>query len=478
MAIAVDATNGVNQGPDVEAVAGVAPGRSGPLERLADRKWAAIAAAVLVVVGMAFMLGWGPVIHHAPLWSTGGDLWGIFRGAHYVGWGYVGGVYTSSNGVLAFPGMEVLLAPVAMLSGSLHLTESYVPYFVNRPTAALILQPIELLLAGSVIFATDALAERLGTPGRRRICLCFVVAALAWPVAAIWGHAEDVVATTFALYAMIALIDRKWSRCGWLLGLGIVMQPLVLLLLPLFVGATPAGQRTMLAVRSTSLSVALMTIAFIGNPSGTWSAVVKQATPLGVNHPTPWAALAPTVSKGLVASPISIQHHDGRLKLIQTAGHPHMETLVSGGSGRIVDVVLAILVGLYVWRRPQDPVRLLWLFALVLASRCFFEPVMTPYYLAPPLILIVVMSSRTDARRFLASVVIAAELTLYAYYRLSPWQWWLPIVGGLAVLVALCYPGQPISSSGGAGPDDTSIPDTLPPDLELGSPSLVLERAR
>ena len=62
---------------------------------------------------------------------------------------------------------------------------------------------------------------------------------VAWPVVAVWGHAEDVLAMTFAIYAMIAMLDGKWKKMGWLFGLGIVMQPLVALLLPLFIGATP-----------------------------------------------------------------------------------------------------------------------------------------------------------------------------------------------------------------------------------------------
>jgi hypothetical protein len=447
------------------------------VDRLGRRKWAVVATLAVVVTGMAYMLEWGPVVLHSPIWMNGADLWGIFRGAHFVGWGYLGGVYTPSNSVLAFPGMEVLLAPVAMLSSSLHLTESYVPYLVPRPTAALVLQPFELLLASTVIFATDALAERLGVTRSRRICLCFIVAVVAWSVAAIWGHAEDALATTFALYAMIALIDRKWSRCGWLLGFGIVMQPLVALLLPLFIGATPAGRRLTLAARSTCLSVVLVGVAFIGNPTETFNALVKQPTPLAFNHPTPWAALAPRIATGPVGNPVSIVHHNGRLELHTLPGSFHAATVVSGGAGRIIDVMMAVLVGVYVWRRPQEPLRLLWLFALVLASRCFFEPVMTPYYLAPPLFLILVMAARMDRRRFWAAVVIAGETTLYAYYRLGPWQWWLPIVAGLAVMLALGFPKRVTGKPDGGAVPDGLVPDTLPLDIGTDEPKHALEPA-
>ena len=323
----------------------------------------------------------------------GDDEWGIFRGAHYVGWGYLGGIYTPSNGIISFPGMSVLLAPLAMLSGTLHLTESYPPYFLTQPTAALLLQPAELLLASTVVFAADALAECLEVARRRRVALSFTIGLIAWPTAAIWGHAEDSLAMTFALYALVAFLQKKWTRCGWLLALGILMQPLVGLLVPLLLGASPRGTRWLLAIRSASLSVILVSVAFIGNPSGTFRQLVKQPTPPAVNHATPWVALAPRVPDG------GLGHYAA---FVPGLRHPAFHVinshsvLVSGGPGRSIDLVLAVALGLFVWRRPQLPIQIVWLAAVVLASRCLFEAVMTPYYLAPPLILALVLVSRKD----------------------------------------------------------------------------------
>jgi hypothetical protein len=439
----------------------------GMVDRLRSRKWALVAAAAVLVTGMAYMLAFEHFYYHSKHWSweTGGDLWGIFRGAHFVGWGYLGGVY-SGNGVVSFPGMEVLLAPVAMLSGALHLSESFSPDFLPRPTAALLLQPVELLLAGTVIFATDALAERLGITRGRRIALCFGVASVAWPVTAIWGHAEDVLAMTFAVYALIAILDGRWSRAGWLLGFGIVMQPLVGLLLPLAISASPTGQRLMVAVRSAALSVVLVGVAFIGNPGDTFTALIKQPTPFGPNHPTPWAALSPrlsspTLHSGSPVSPVTLVHVGGRLRLSIIPGHLPTSVVVSGGAGRIIDVLFAVLVGVFVWRRPQDPSRLMWLATVVLASRCFFEPVMTPYYLGPPLILALVMVARTDWRRFCAALIVIGEISFFSYRHLSPWRWWLPVVAGLIGVVALGYPKRPV-----AEPEVALIPARVVPDLQ------------
>jgi hypothetical protein len=418
-----------------------APTRSKPLER---RRWAIGCTVVSLGFGMAYMFYWNPLVHHNGSWSTGGDLWGIYRGAHYVAWGYLGGIYTNGTGIVAFPGMSVLLAPVAFLTGKLHMSESYAPYFLVRPTAALILQPLEVLLGATVIFASDAVAERLGASSRRRAWLCVVVTIVMWPACAVWGHAEDLLALTFALYAMIALMDRKWSKMGWLFGLGVAMQPLVLLLLPLFIGASPRGKRLLLAVRSTVLSVVLIVVAFLGDAADTYRALVAQPTPPSVNHPTPWVWLAPKVSSDAVTTV-----HGAAL--VGGLGHASITTMtvtgravvmVSGGPGRMLDVALAVMIGLYVWRKPQPLVRVFWLAALVLVSRCFFEPVMTPYYLAPPLILCITMAVLQRGKRFWPAVVLSLEVTVLAYFHLNPWVWWLPIVCGLIGILALAYPSD------------------------------------
>ena len=292
------------------------------------------------------------------------------------------------------------------------------------------------------MFASDALAEQLEVPAGRRISLCILIGIIAWPVAAIWGHAEDALAMTFAIYAMVAMLQKGWSKCGWLLGVAIVMQPLVALTIPLFIGAAPQGRRFALALRSAALSAILVGVAFIGNPSNTYQALVKQPTPPAVNHATPWVSLAPTITSGVKVTGHSVHSviRSGRSMFTEVTTSSHTSAVVAGGPGRLLDVLVAVLLGLYVWRRPQNPTRLLWLVAVVLASRCFFEPVMTPYYLAPPLFLALIMAARQHGKRFWPASVIAVELTVFAYHFLSPWAWWSPLVVGLTAVLALGYP--------------------------------------
>jgi hypothetical protein len=151
-------------------------------------------------------------------------------------------------------------------------------------------------------------------------------------------------------------------------------------------------------------------------------------------------------------------HH--AVTVVHGLGHPALTTataaspvtLVSGGPGRLIDIVLVLLLSFYVWRRPQPPVNVLWLAALVLASRCFFEAVMTPYYLAPPLMLALVMTARLGARRFWTAAILSLELSVFAYHHLEPWVWWIPIVSELSVILTLGYPGR-------HGDVDTSVDD-------------------
>ncbi len=436
---------------------------------LRGKWWPLLLTLGFVIAGVAFMLYWNPLMNQGSSWAIGGDLWGIYRGAHYVGWGDLGGIYAPGNGIVAFPGMAVLLAPVAMLTGHLNLTESYGQWMLARPSAALVLMPIELLLSSTVIFAADALAQSLYVARRQRVWLCVVVAIVAWPTAAVWGHAEDALAMTFALYGMVAMRDAKWARMGWLFGFGIVLQPLVALMLPLFIAATPQGKRLLLAVRSAAISAVLVVVAFAGDAADTYRQLVKQPTPPSVNHATPWASLSPRLN--------SSQLHTGQYTLLQS-GHGRISTTVvtatsravievAGGPGRMIDVALALALAVFVWRRPQTVVCVLWLAAVVLASRCVFEPVMTPYYLAPPLFLGMIMASRLGTKRFIAAFALALEVTVFAYHHLNPWVWWLPVVASLAGILALGYPGNlRLRSSRSAATDGVSVASgipTLPP---------------
>ena len=410
---------------------------------VSNRRWPLVLTVVMAVFGMAFLVGWDPEVHHVEGWFVPGDVWGIFRGAHYIGWGYVGGIYTPGSGVVTFPGICILLTPIALMSTHFRWTESYPPYANAYPSAAFALMFFEMLLAASALFAADTLAQLLGVARGRRIALCVVLAVTIWPLVAVWGHAEDALSVTFALYALVEAIRGRWSRTGWLMAIGILVQPLVLLMVPLLFAVSPARQRVPLIIRCASLSVVVMAFAFGGNWSGTYRAVVVQPTPPALNHPTPWLILAPVVAgAGRATVPIGAG-----------VGPRHVPPSVSAGDSRLLDLVLALGIGLMAWRRRPSPAKLIWWSALALSLRCIFEPVMTPYYLVPPLILALLASAENGLRRFVVAVTATVALTLVSYQRLGEWEWWLPVTGLLLVVLACGYPVE----EDGAGEDPIGV---------------------
>ncbi len=70
------------------------------------------------------------------------------------------------------------------------------------------------------------------------------------------------------------------------------------------------------------------------------------------------------------------------------------------------------------YRRPPSRVGLLWLCALALSLRCFFESVMVVFYLGPPLALIVLTAATCASRkRLVGAWAVAMLATVYAFHR-------------------------------------------------------------
>ena len=261
---------------------------------------------------------------------------------------------------------------------------------------------------------------------------------------AVWGHAEDAIAVGIALLALSALIDKRWSRAGWLFGVAVVFQPLVLMLLPLALGYSPRAKRLLLLVRAVALSAFLVGVAFVGAPSDTYQAIVEQPTQPSVNHATPWIALAPTLvrPRSYIGVRTVTTRVNGQLRFVNDTSWVHMGSTVAGGPARWMYLAVAIGLGLLVARRRRfvTPPLLIWLAATVLALRCCFESVMVSYYLIPPLIVLLLAAGLRSGRRLGITFAISMAITAFSYMRLSPWVWSTPIVIALAVLVVLTRP--------------------------------------
>jgi len=397
------------------------------------RRWPLIVAGLLVVTGMAYSLWWAPLTHRGPIWITPGDLWRTFRSAHYVAWGDIGDVYNNQTALVTLPGISVVLAPVAFISYHLGLTES-LPFVLAHPTAWLLLGPAELLIGALALFPLDRLAETIGIARRARGWLSLAEGAVLWPMLAIWGHPEDALALAFAILGLLAMLRANWRSTGWWFGLAFVMQPLVVLVVPIALASAPVRRWLRLAVRMALPSIALVAIPLTTEWRQTSPALFQQPNYPTIDHATPWLSFAPVLSRAhaTVLQHLAERPVNGRTGFTVVTHHTIAGEVVAAGPGRTIAIVLALFIGVWVLRhRPSVP-QMVWLAGLALSLRCVFEAVMDPYYLWPPLALLLVVSAR-DWRRFLITVAAAAAATVSSYHDTGPWSYWLPIVFLLGV---------------------------------------------
>jgi hypothetical protein len=389
--------------------------------RLARRRFPLLATIIMTAIGMAGTI-WGPLYYGKTAWGLPLDLWGTLTAAQRLIHLNLVGLYTTPTQLVSLPGTAIILIPVVAV---MDLARIAVPApgitMGHQPVSWLIAGPYQVFISAVVLFAADALAERLGVTWPKRFVLAAAGATALWGVTIAWGHPEDAVATGLLLYAILALADSKTNRAAWLAGAAVAVQPLVMLALPVVLAAVAAKRWPGFLARTAAPSVVLLAIAAAANWTATVHAVTSQPNSPTIDHPTPWIYLAPHLAGGQVAA----------------------------GPARILAIAAACGCGLIAarrWRparstapwRPEMLQDLLWWTAVALALRSAFEPVMVAYYLWPPLAVALVAASR-NWLRLLPVGVVAIVLTFFSqvHWR-NPWAWWVPMITllGLALFFA------------------------------------------
>jgi hypothetical protein len=403
----------------------------------------------IVVAGMAYSLFWNRLFYHSSNWVTPGDLWSTYRASQYVVWDGEGQIYNNPAAFQTFPGIAIILAPVAKLAGILHLSEGF-GMALPRPTTWWILGPIEMALGATLLLPLDKLARRLCLAPRRRIVLVALESTLIWPSVAIWGHPEDALSLALALYGLLATWDGASHRAGVFFGLAIVVQPLVLLLVPIVAAFIPIKRWAILAVEMLSPSVLLFLPPLIQEWGPTTRVLLKQPNYIAPNHPTPWASLAPVLDPAHVETVSALKHvrlANGHFRAIEVMIKVHTMPVVAAGPGRILAVVIACVIGILIKvRKPSGP-QLIWLVALALSLRCAFEPVMVPYYLLPGLALVLVVASIVGTIRFSLVCAAAAVCTWLSYFHFSPWDYYISMMLPLLVALVLSWPRSDVATT-------------------------------
>jgi hypothetical protein len=411
----------------------------------------------LLVGGMAYTFFWVPIVHHLSAWNTPPDLWGTFRDAHFIIWDGEGRIYNANTDFVTFPGIAVLLAPLAEIQIAFHLTESY-PVYLFKPTSWYFLGPVDMLCGGVLLFPLDAIARRLSLSNVRRALATFFEMAIIFTVVVFWGHPEDTLAMALALYALLKAYDRKWLHSASFFALAVIFQPLVLLILPIALAYVPFKKWPAFAVVTAIPTVLLLIPPLVQEWSPTIYAIFKQPNYPTIDHATPWLALAPVLTRSRWAYAFTIHYSKHAHKYIWGPVRVFAGETVAAGPGRTIALVLACLVGVWVARRKPPLVEVIWWAAFALALRCVFESVMDPYYLAPALVLVIVVAFSLGKFRLILILAAVAICVKTSYWHVGEWKYYLFVIGSLLAALALSWPHQRVHA---AEDPDPRVPDPV-----------------
>lgn len=406
--------------------------------------WPLTAAFAILVTGMAFSLWWNPLTHHGSGWDTPSDIWNTYRTAQYVGWGFEGEIYKSQSYFDSFPGIAVLLAPIAKVAGMLHLSSNFL-FRLPRPSTWLILGPANAILGSVLLFPVDRLAQRLFNPCRRRVVLVWLEAGLIFFTAVLWGHPEYTVALAFAIYGLLATFDGKWVRVGTFMGLALLFQPLTALMLPVVILYLPARRWFATASIVALPSIVLLIPPLVKEWHATTFTLLREPNYPTVDHPTPWLSLAPVIQRShraFAEIPKLVTKPNGTHSLEYVKAAFRVDAVVSAGPGRLVALVLACVIGIYVAKAKPNIPMIVWWVAVCLSLRCVFECVMNPYYLLPAGAVIFVLAATLSKFRFVAISLAVAACTVLSYQFMSPWVYYTSVVGLLVVALASACPRE------------------------------------
>jgi hypothetical protein len=410
--------------------------------------WPLTGALAILLTGMIFSFWWNPLTHQGSGWYTPSDIWDSYRAAQYVGWGFEGEIYKSQTYFDSFPGIAVLLAPIAKLAGTLHLSESF-PLHILRPSTWLLLGPTSLISGGFLLFPLDLLARRLFIPKRGRVVLMWIEAALIWPTIVLWGHPEYAIALAFGIYGVVASYDGKWVRVGIFMGLALLFQPFTALIMPLAIIRLPARRWIATASIIVLPSLLLLVPPLVKEWHATTFTLLRQPNyPIG-DHPTPWMSLAPVLQKshrGFVQIAEMVTKSNGTRRLAEVKVEVLHGAVVAAGPGRLVALLVASIIGVYVAKTKPSLPQMLWWVAVTFALRCVFECVMNPYYLLPASAIVLVLASRLEKIPFMVTSCVVAICTLMSYQFMSPWPYYSSVTGSLLVALALTWPHDRLPS--------------------------------
>ena len=342
---------------------------------------------------------------------TPSDLWGLVASSWALVHGQFGHIYVVPQGTLTSPpALEVALAPVLLVAQATGLAAHH----TGQPIGMwLLLAPVVLLFASTLLFAVDAVARQWNLSDGRRLGLALVSALCVANVTGLWGHPEDCIAVALVLWSALTLEQHGSAagpRAALLLGVGIAFQPLAILAVAPVL--TRLGWRAVArnGWRLVVPSLVVLLPALLGEPGRTRFVLVDQPfLPNSVSF-TPLTHFAPAIGHGI----------DG------------------GGPTRLVATLLAVVLAIVVCRRRHDLPTVLTMCAVAFFLRVLFETELNWYYVWPVAALCLLLAARRSGPRLavcgaavVASIVLGNHNTVHDIV-----LWWPALMASLVVMLA------------------------------------------
>jgi hypothetical protein len=364
----------------------------------------------MVVGAVVYSLVWTALAHHK--WQVYSDLWNSAGMALAVGQAHFSAVYAYPSQIDAPPGFEYLLAPFMVLGHAIGLRTT-IAHGGGLMVYSLLLVPLATVLAGSLLFAVDAVARRWGFSEGRRVAVSVVAGLAVGSDVVFWGHPEDCIALALVLWAALAVDGaptKGVTQAGWLLGAAVALQPLALLAVAPVVARFGRRDLWRAAWRIVLPSVLLLLPELLTSAAVTVHRVVDQPYLPADESSTPFAHFARALGDGMY----------------------------SGGTLRLVSTLGALVLGFVACRRRYDLPTVLLVMSLSFTLRVVLESELLGFYFLPVAVLCLLLTMRRSASMFcLCAAASVACLILGNRRAHDIVLWWPAIMATTLLMVGL-----------------------------------------
>jgi hypothetical protein len=385
--------------------------------------------ALLAAAAAMYSVIWTALAHHR--WQVYTDLWNSAGVGLDVGQAHFSAVYAYPSQLDSPPGLEYALAPFMLLGRGLGL-RTVIAHGGGFMVFGLLLAPLAMLMAGSVLFALDSLARAWNFSDRRRVALALVAGLSVVSDVVFWGHPEDCIALAFVLWAALAADrdePRGVTRAGWLLGLGVALQPLALLAVAPVVARYGWRDLWRSAWRVVLPSVLILLPELLTSAAVTVHRVVDQPYFPADESSTPFGHFARALGHGMY----------------------------SGGTLRLVSTLAAMVLGFIACRRRHDLPTVLFVMSLAFTLRVLLESELLGFYFFPVVALCLLLTVRQSGSRFGVCAAASVVCLILGNRRVHDIVFWWPAIMATTIfMVGLA--GASVRSRPAAGEQELPHP--------------------